>query len=72
MKNNKPGILQSDWSIASRHGRIHDIFLNPLIHLYWLLSICILYCTDTTTSEELIGKLDNIQVMIALNNEEKG
>ena len=22
MKNNRPPILQSDWSIASRHGRI--------------------------------------------------
>ena len=23
MKNNRPGILQFDWSIASRHGRIN-------------------------------------------------
>ena len=28
MKNNRPGILQSDWSIASRHGRSIDYTLR--------------------------------------------
>ena len=32
MKNNRPPILQSDWSIASRHGRI-------VIMLWYMQSI---------------------------------
>ena len=31
MKNNRPPILQSDWSIASRHGRNNIMTLSLII-----------------------------------------
>ena len=34
MKNNRPGILQFDWSIASRHGRIY-VMVVPYISLHF-------------------------------------
>ena len=33
MKNNRPPILQSDWSIASRHGKIY-VMVEPHISLH--------------------------------------
>ena len=33
MKNNRPGILQFDWSIASKHGRI-NFMVEPHISLH--------------------------------------
>ena len=34
MKNNRPPILQSDWSIASRHGRTSFVIQLLLVYLY--------------------------------------